>query len=54
MTTIEILGILFWVFGVTTTIVSTVLIALYVIFLVRLKYRNDSSNEPIRLPKYLA
>ncbi|MCG8523397.1 MAG: hypothetical protein MI744_14445, partial [Pseudomonadales bacterium] len=54
MTTIEILGILFWVLGVTTTIVSTVLIALYVIFLVRLKYRNDSSNEPIRLPKYLA
>lgn len=54
MTTIEILGILFWVFGVTTTIVNTVLIALYVIFLVRLKCRDDSSNEPIRLPKYLA
>lgn len=54
MTAIQILGIFFWVFGVVTTIVSTVLIALYVIFLVRLKYRNDSSNEPIRLPKYLA
>lgn len=54
MTAIEVMGILFWVLGVTTTIVGTVLIALYVIFLVRLKYRNDSSNEPIRLPKYLA
>lgn len=54
MTAIEVMGILFWVFGVTTTIVSAVLIALYVIFLVRLKYRDDSSNVPIRLPKYLA
>ena len=54
MTAIQILGILFWVIGVATAIVGIALIAQYVTFLVLLKLRDGSSNEPIRLPDYLA